>query len=289
MNILIIQNIKSGLKPNKHLIEEFKTELDQFGKTIYFEVSDCESMNKIKPFIAENDLTIIAGGDGTVSFFVNTLVESGKPLLVIPTGSGNDFSNSLGYKFHPEKITKALRNFDLSKVSTVLINDKERILTIACFGFEARVNRLANKMPRFFGGFKYTFATLIALFGKHYESLKIESDVLNETGDYSLAIVANSPSFGGGLMISNKASVLDEKMYLILVNRVSKIKLIFLFLLLVFRKHYSRPEFREFEVTRLRVDKTNGILKSQADGESLPKGPVMVKIEPNNLKVLRIE
>ena len=98
-------------------------------------------------------------------------------------------------------------------------------------------------MPRFLGGVKYTIATIISLFGRHYESLKIESDLIHESGDYSLAIIANSPSFGGGLNISRNAKAIDEKMYLILVNRINRLKLVYLFILLLMKKHYSRKEF----------------------------------------------
>lgn len=289
MKILIIHNSKSGRYSNKVFIKEILSHFEQNEIIHFSEVSDLESMAKVKPLVADHDLIIIIGGDGTAAFYSNSLIESDRPVLVIPTGSGNDFSNSFGVTKDPQKIIKAVRKFNITKSSTILVNGEQRVLTILCFGFEARVNRLANKMPRFIGSWKYTIATLIALFGKHYESLHIQSDSMNESGDYSLAIIANSPSFGGGLRISNKASALDEKMYLILVNRVNKFKLIYLFLLLLMRKHYLRPEFREFEVTKLMVNKTDGVLRAQADGESLPEGTVNVKIDPHSLKVLQFE
>lgn len=289
MNILIIHNSKSGRKSSQSLIDELTSNLSKNNKIHYLEVFDKRSMNDAISSIQDNDLIIISGGDGTVSFYSEALVNLDKPLLIIPAGSGNDFANSLGANLDGKLIIDAINEQKIEKVATLLVNKNNRILTIACFGFEARVNRLANKMPRFLGGFKYTLATLIGLFGKHYESLSIESDLIKESGDYSLAIVANTPSFGGGLMISNKANPFDEKMYLILVNKVTKLKLIYLFLLLLMRKHYSREEFREFEIKTLKVEKLDGVLQAQADGESLPEGSVTLKLEPNSLKVLRFE
>lgn len=289
MNILIIHNSKSGRKSSQLLIDKLTSNLIENHKIHYLEVFDEKSMNEAISYIQDNDLIIISGGDGTVSFYSDALITLDKPMLIIPAGSGNDFANSLGANLDIKVIIDAINEPKIEKVATLLINENDRRLTIACFGFEARVNRLANKMPRFLGGLKYTFATFFGLFGKHYESLSIESDLLKETGDYSLAIVANTPSFGGGLMISNKATPLDEKMYLILVNKVTKLMLIYLFLLLLMRKHYSRKEFREFEIKNLKVEKVDGVLQAQADGESLPEGPVTVKIEPNSLKVLRFE
>lgn len=289
MNILIIHNSKSGRKSSQLLIDELTSNLSKNNNIHYLEVFDKRSMNDAISSIQDNDLIIISGGDGTVSFYSEVLVNLDKPLLIIPAGSGNDFANSLGANLDGKLIIDAINEQKMEKVATLLVNENNRILTIACFGFEARVNRLANKMPRFLGGFKYTLATFIGLFGKHYESLSIESDLIKESGDYSLAIVANTPSFGGGLKISNKANPFDEKMYLILVNKVTKLKLIYLFLLLLMRKHYSRDEFREFEIKTLKVEKLDGVLQAQADGESLPEGSVTLKLDPNSLKVLRFE
>jgi len=289
MNILIIHNSKSGRKSSQLLIDELTSNLSKNNNIHYLEVFDKRSMNDAIFSIQDNDLIIISGGDGTVSFYSEELVNLDKPLLIIPAGSGNDFANSLGANLDGKLIIDAINEQKMEKVATLLVNENNRILTIACFGFEARVNRLANKMPRFLGGFKYTLATFIGLFGKHYESLSIESDLIKESGDYSLAIVANTPSFGGGLKISNKANPFDEKMYLILVNKVTKLKLIYLFLLLLMRKHYSRDEFREFEIKTLKVEKLDGVLQAQADGESLPEGSVTLKLDPNSLKVLRFE
>jgi len=289
MNILIIHNSKSGRKSSQLLIDELTSNLSKNNNIHYLEVFDKRSMNDAIFSIQDNDLIIISGGDGTVSFYSEVLVNLDKPLLIIPAGSGNDFANSLGANLDGKLIIDAINEQKMEKVATLLVNENNRILTIACFGFEARVNRLANKMPRFLGGFKYTLATFIGLFGKHYESLSIESDLIKESGDYSLAIVANTPSFGGGLKISNKANPFDEKMYLILVNKVTKLKLIYLFLLLLMRKHYSRDEFREFEIKTLKVEKLDGVLQAQADGESLPEGSVTLKLDPNSLKVLRFE
>lgn len=289
MNILIIHNSKSGRKSSQLLIDELTSNLSKNNNIHYLEVFDKRSMNDAISSIQDNDLIIISGGDGTVSFYSEVLVNLDKTLLIIPAGSGNDFANSLGANLDGKLIIDAINEQKMEKVATLLVNKNNRILTIACFGFEARVNRLANKMPRFLGGFKYTLATFIGLFGKHYESLSIESDLIKESGDYSLAIVANTPSFGGGLKISNKANPFDEKMYLILVNKVTKLKLIYLFLLLLMRKHYSREEFREFEIKTLKVEKLDGVLQAQADGESLPEGSITLKLDPNSLKVLRFE
>ena len=43
------------------------------------------------------DVAVIFGGDGTVHRHLATIVEHKLPLLVVPTGSANDFASSLGF------------------------------------------------------------------------------------------------------------------------------------------------------------------------------------------------
>ncbi len=286
MKILFINNIKSGKKQKKSFHDEVINDLRLIHEITEFDVKDVQTMKSAANRIEEHDLVIIAGGDGTVSYFSNLLAKKPTPFSIIPIGSGNDFANCFELNTNSDSITSAIERFNIKDVSSFLINDEDRRLTIICFGFEAKINRLANKMPRFLGSLKYTLATLISFFGKHYENLKIETDVFSETGDYSLAILTNTPSFGGGLRISNKANPFDDKMYLILVNRTGKLKLLYLFILLILQKHYNREEFREFEVNFVNVDSTNGILRAQADGESIKHGPVKVVLQPNSLKVI---
>jgi NAD kinase len=46
---------------------------------------------------AQADVIVLFGGDGTVHRHLNQLVELRLPVLVVPTGSGNDFARALGF------------------------------------------------------------------------------------------------------------------------------------------------------------------------------------------------
>src|SRR5512146_43852 len=45
---------------------------------------------------AGSDAALVFGGDGTMHRHLRLLVESGVPVLNVPTGSGNDFAHALG-------------------------------------------------------------------------------------------------------------------------------------------------------------------------------------------------
>lgn len=289
MKIKVILNVNSGRKLLPYLDKDF-LEIAKIGHIVSIEkVSDLKSINEALQDIDKYDLLICAGGDGTASICANYSIKYQIPLYVYPIGSGNDFANYLKMKPEINYLIQLIERFAINEVNTIKINDQLSSLTITCFGFEAKVNRTALKLPRFLGSFKYTLATFISLLGKHWESLVIESDNIKEKGDYCLAIVANSPSFGGGMKVSNKANLYSDFMYLILVNKVNKLKLIFLFILLLMGKHYNRKEFREYPIRTVKISKTDGVLKGQSDGDSLPSGNLELVLNPKSLRVLAHE
>ncbi len=288
MKIAFVVNPASGRKFQKKVITDIRRSLQTIHNLVDFEAQTDQEIDLVSHQIHSGfDLIIVCGGDGTVSRVSHFLINNETPLLVIPIGSGNDFANHLQMKCDIDDIHKNINRFNTVNINTIEIsNGLHHSLTITCFAFEAKVNRIASMLPRFIGGLKYTIGTFISLLGRSYETVKIESNNIDETGSYSLAILANSPSFGGGMMISNKANVYAENLFLILVNRVNKIKLIYLFLLLLAGKHYSRPEFRQFPIQNLAVQSVDRPIKAQADGDSITEGNFSAKILPKSLKVL---
>jgi len=285
MKIAIVVNPSSGRRFNRYAIESLRNRLNINHQITEFSASSDEELDFVgKSLLSGFDLVIICGGDGTVSRICHYLINSDVPFLICPMGSGNDFANHLHMSNNLDEIIFNVNKFETRKINSITINDgKHHCLTIACFAFEAKVNRIASNLPRFLGGVKYTIATFIALLGKSHETVSIESSVITETNSYSLA---NSPSFGGGMIISNKAHVEADELYLILVNKVNKLKLIYLFLLLLAGKHYERPEFRQFPLKELKVRGVDSVIRAQSDGDSISSGDFDARLLSKSLTVL---
>ena len=288
MKIVIVVNPSSGRRFNRYAIESLKNRLNINHQITEFSATSDEELDSVgKSLLSGFDLVIICGGDGTVSRICHYLINSDVPFLICPMGSGNDFANHLHMSNNLDEIIYNVNKFETRKINSITINDgQHHCLTIACFAFEAKVNRIASNLPRFLGGVKYTIATFIALLGKSHETVSIESSVITETNSYSLAILANSPSFGGGMIISNKAHVEADDLYLILVNKVNKLKLIYLFLLLLAGKHYERPEFRQFPLKELKVRGVDSVIRAQSDGDSISSGDFDARLLSKSLTVL---
>ena len=288
MRIALVVNPSSGRKFNRESIEILRSNLLGNHQVDNFFASTDDELDEVGQNLSKNvDIVIICGGDGTVSRICSYLIHTDVPLVVFPTGSGNDFANHLNMTNDVNYIIKNIERLETKKINTISINDGQHYsLTISCFAFEAKVNRIASSLPRFFGGAKYTVSTFVALLGKSYETVKISSSTVSETNSYSLAILANGPSFGGGMIISNKAHVEAEDLYLILVSKVNKLKLIYLFLLLLAGKHYERPEFRQYPVKSIEVKGVDSVIRAQSDGDSISIGDFTAKMLPKSLTVL---
>ncbi|MCX6457452.1 MAG: diacylglycerol kinase family protein [Actinobacteria bacterium] len=288
MKIALVVNPFSGRKFNREAITTLRNRLLDNHQVEDFSASSDEELDEVGKVLSKSfDVVIICGGDGTVSRICSYLIDSDVPLIVYPTGSGNDFANHLNMTNDVNSIIKNIEKLETKKINTISINDgQHHSLTISCFAFEAKVNRIASTLPRFFGRVKYTVATFVALLGKSHETVNIQSSAVTETNSYSLAILANAPSFGGGMIISNKAHVEAEDLYLILVNKVNKLRLIYLFLLLLAGKHYERPEFRQYPVKSLKVKGVDGVIRAQSDGDSIGTGDFTAKMLPKSLTVL---
>lgn len=288
MKVALVINKDSGRRFRKSPVSRLKQALVESNEVSEFLACTDEELDKVGQLIRNRfEIVIICGGDGTVSRLSHHLVNSQTSIVIFPIGSGNDLANHLNMTQNVDKLIADIKDSKKLAINTIEINGGQyHALTIACFAFEARVNRLATNLPRFLGGIKYTLATFICLLGRQYENLEILGPDLQEKGSYSLAILANSPSFGGGMRISDKAHVNSDHLYLILVSRVNKLKLIYLFLLLLAGKHYNRKEFRQFPIQSLEVRSMGSKLFPQADGDSLVLDDFKARILKDSLSII---
>jgi diacylglycerol kinase (ATP) len=286
MNIIILHNEKSGSRNRIRLIKRIKNKLSLKHNVELISFDDIKNLNLTKINTDQKDLIIISGGDSSVSYFVNNLKSFKIPYLVVPTGTGNDFAKSLNLKRNINSVLKTIDKFDVQNLSSIISNKDNIIINFICFGFAAKVNRFANKFPRYLGINKYTIATFISLFGKINETLKFESNEFNENGDYTLAMfVVNSNNFGKDLL--KLKNIENNKTHLLLINKVNKLKFLYLFLLLQIGKHEGRKELRVIPITSLKVSRLEGELLPQADGETISSGTKELNIEFEILQFLR--
>jgi YegS/Rv2252/BmrU family lipid kinase len=169
------------------------------------------------------DVIVAVGGDGTINELLPGMVHSGKPLAVIPAGSGNDFIKSLHIPNDLEKAVDVLVRGQTRVIDVGTINGRY-FANAAGIGFDAAVNKASygiNHSKR--GLLLYVYALLKTL-GK-FDSVSMTVSMNSErfTGEMFLLTVGNGTTVGGGFKLTPHA-VLDDN--LLDVTMVSPIRLL---------------------------------------------------------------
>ena len=229
------------------------------------------------------DGVIVVGGDGALHGVLDHVADTDLAFGLIPAGTGNDTARSLGI---PVKDANAA--VDLIIAGHVRMIDLARtgeayVATVIASGFDSKVNERANTMTWPRGNMRYNFAILAEL--REFEPLEFTLTLDGRTIEREAMLVAvgNGPSFGGGIRICEGASLDDGLLDVVVINPVSKAKLIRVFPKLYKGTHITIPEFERHLVREVTLS-SPGIV-AYGDGEPLGPLPMTMTVQPGALRV----
>ncbi|MFZ0481619.1 MAG: diacylglycerol kinase family protein [Terriglobales bacterium] len=251
---------------------------------------------------SEADAIVLFGGDGTIHRHLGALVRLGLPMLVVPSGSGNDFARAMGLLSIRDSLN-AWRNFESGKIPPRAIDlgvirrttspEVERYFCcVAGCGLDSLTTRRANQMPRWLrrhGG--YALALLPALFKLPAYGMRItrwngssecSDDKLRQT---LLAAFANTQFYGDGMRIAPQADPADGLLDVCRIWTMSAFALVSMFPTVYFGKHLLSSKVDYSRAERVRVE-TETPLEIYADGEFVCETPAEISIAPAALHVI---
>ena len=251
---IIIVNEKANWGSGRHKARPALAFLDQQGLPCSLRVTEYPGhAGELAATAAAQgiDTVIVIGGDGTVHEVVNGLLASGQshvPCLgIIPAGSSNDFSKSLGI---PQHLSEACRVIVEGRVREVDVGraGPRYFCSASCLGYFAEVAARSLEMKRWRGSLRYVIPALgvIREMTEGWEmTVKAEGQVFH--GVYAVLLVGNAARFGGLTMLPN-ARPDDGLLDCLLVEMVGKWEALRLIPLL-----YRRALERHRKVTRFRT------------------------------------
>ena len=240
------------------------------------------------------DLLAISGGDGTIHRFLPQLLRARLPVLVIPSGSGNDFARSLtipSVQIAGDLARRFVRgDARMRNVDIGIIRDQSANETPFCcvggIGLDAIAAQFANRMPRWLrshGG--YLVSAARALLSAPSFRVKIRSDQREFEQDLCLFCFANTPSFGGGLRIAPDARLDDGMLDCVSVESLSQFQLVPKAFSLLRGTHLGLKEVTHSRIRTVQIE-SDPPTSVYADGEFVCKTPVEVSVLTRALKVL---
>ena len=158
----------------------------------------------------DHDLVVCCGGDGTLNEVIDGLlsVDATIPLGYMPTGSTNDFANSLGLPSQPEKAARAIVKGADHPIDAGLFNGTRYFAYIASFGaFTAASYNAPQSTKNALGHFAYILEGIKELSALQSYSVQVETEDRTVHDDYVFGAVSNSTSVGG--LVRLDAGIVD--------------------------------------------------------------------------------
>lgn len=162
---------------------------------------------------ADESVTAVlsVGGDGTSFEVACGLVGTGKPMGVIPAGTGNDFIKTLNIPKDPSDALKYILGREPRPVDVGSLN--ERIFLNVCgTGFDVTVLDYAEEEKKKHKGLTPYLIGLIKAI-THYRpvQLTLEIDGVKSKQDLLICAIANGRFIGGGIPICPDADPSDHR------------------------------------------------------------------------------
>ena len=230
------------------------------------------------------DALVVCGGDGTVNLGLQAVAQSGTPLGIVPTGSGNDAARSLGVpRGDPTAAADVVARGDIRIVDLARAQGRY-FVTVLAAGFDSVVNERANTMSGVRGRLRYGVATLTEL--RTFEPLAYTLDLDGHLTRLQAMLVAvgNGPSYGGGLRITEGARLDDGMLDVVVVRPMSKTDLVRAYPRLYTGSIVDHPRYEHHRARQVTVA-APGIV-AYADGERFAPLPVTIECAPGALAVL---
>ena len=225
--IIYIINPVSGTKSKSNLQKfvEAETKQEDIPFFVFPSVAD-GNYSFLRPIIKEEKITdvVIAGGDGTISNVVGSLLKEGVDFGVIPCGSGNGLAHTAKISKQPAKALDTIFNGRASAIDGFFVNDRFACM-LAGLGFDAKVaHEFADHPKR--GLMTYAQLTIKNLFSitPFRFELKFENRRLDI--DAFFISIANSNQFGNNFTIAPKASLSDGLLDIVIATSQNKVSFV---------------------------------------------------------------
>lgn len=233
------------------------------------------------------DTVVACGGDGTVRDVAVALLKSEASLGVIPLGSGNDFSKSLGLDKDLERSVEVLKRRKTRYISVGKCNDFHFINTLG-FGFDGQTNRYAMASKVRFGSLRYALSALKANFLRSPFKVNISIDgTLLDESDWIMITAANGRVEGGNFVIAQDANPFDELLRIVMIRPISKGLLPFLLPLFLIGKQEWLPYYECRKAKKASLE-FNRPVYIHTDGEQITSNDTKfdITLYPKSLEVI---
>jgi diacylglycerol kinase (ATP) len=226
--IVYLVNPVSGTKKKDDLRKLIQAQTE--ARLISFEIADTNAKGDygwLQDKIHREQITdvVIAGGDGTINQVVKALKEEPVRFGILPCGSGNGLALAAKIPKNPKKSLEVIFNNHVAPTDAFMVNNHFACM-LSGLGFDAQVaHDFAKRETR--GLITYTRESLKNYIKATPYQFEITIDGFTFFTEAFFISVANSNQFGNQFTIAPKASLHDGLLDVVIVQKMSKLKLPF--------------------------------------------------------------
>lgn len=217
--------------------------------------------------IEKADIIVACGGDGTINEVASCLINSPIILGIISIGSGNGLASNLNIPKNIHKALALIKTQSIKKIDVGQLN-KHYFFSNTGIGFDAQVIKhyeASNKRTLS----SYIKATLKSL-KKSNKLIEVETILNGEIIKQKpfLIFISNSNQMGYNVSLTPKASLVDGKLDVLIVTKLTFFKIVLFTLLMLIKKHHILKEVEVYKTKNIKIiQKKRPFFQTQIDGE----------------------
>jgi len=293
---IYLVNPISGTKGKKDLLKTIEQKTQALA--IPFQILSTNAAGEyhfLQEKITAEQITdiIICGGDGTVNQVASALINININIGIIPMGSGNGLAFAAKIPKDPVKALDIIFAGKASYIDSLLIN--ENFSCMLCgVGFDAQVaHDFAKQSKR--GLFTYMKQGLKNFIKATPYLFKIATKETHFTTDAYFISIANGNQFGNNFTIAPKASLRDGLLDIVVVKKMSKLKIVWALARQVFSgrvDQYKNEGFHKKDILYFQTDELSiqnpAMAPLHIDGEPAVTAELLtIKVIPNAFRLLQ--
>ena len=218
--LLFLYNTRSGRGRIEERKEEILNAFREHGYAVEAQLIDFAK----NPYAAgaRPDLTVVAGGDGTVNYVVNCMKRCNLdlPIGIIPAGTANDFAGALGMPKDPVAAARQIAGGTVERFDCGRANDLY-FVNIFSFGlFTTTSQRTPDERKHRYGKLAYIMEGIKELRRMHDIPLHITADGRQIDVNTLIMLIFNGET-AGGFRLARRSSVCDGLFDCLLLERRS--------------------------------------------------------------------
>ena len=272
-----VVNGSAGSTQRERVVATLRIGLPQVNPIMHEPSTVPELLKLIRDIPAQEDL-VIAGGDGTLQCALPSLIETQRPVMILPLGTANDLASHWGFTPDLLCIYESLRRRAIRKVDVIQCNDIY-FSTVGGLGVGALLardfnairssSRALKKIFQQMGTEVYTGFAAATIVGRrsYLREYRIETEHDVRSGLFSNIFLCNQPKLGGDLMVAPNARASDGVLDVLLLKARTPLHL--LMSLSDLRFHREARQSERLSVQSMTVHALDGAPNLFfADGES---------------------